>query len=44
MGKYNLATLLHFAQSSDQKTSQEALAEIKRRGCDYEKLHEEFNG
>lgn len=43
MHEYNLAMLVHLVQTGDQKTSQEALAEIKRRGCDYEELHEEFN-
>lgn len=43
MHEYNLAMLVHLVQTGDQKTSQDALAEIRRRGFEYEDLHEEFN-
>lgn len=43
MEKYSLALLVHIVQSSDRDRSQAALAEIKRRGFDYEELHEQFN-
>lgn len=44
MESYNLATLTHIVQSCDRERSQAALEEVKRRGFDYEELHEQFNG
>lgn len=37
------AMLVHLAQSDIMEVSQAALDEIKRRGFEYEDLHEEFN-
>lgn len=43
MEKYSLALLVHMVQSGDRERSQSALLEIKRRGYEYEELHEQFN-
>lgn len=43
MEKYSLALLVHMVRSGDRERSQAALAEIKKRGFDYEELHEQFN-
>ena len=43
MSDYNLSMLVHIAQSSNPEGSQAALVEIRRRGFEYEDLHEEFN-
>lgn len=43
MSNYNLSMLVHIAQSSNPEESQAALVEIRRRGFEYEDLHEEFN-
>ncbi len=43
MKEYSLARLVHIVQVGDRERSSEALAEIARRGFDYEDLCEQFN-
>lgn len=39
----SLSWLVASVQSYDPEIRNAALAEIRRRGCEYEDLHEEFN-
>lgn len=43
MKEYSLAMLVHLVQVGNWEMSSAALAEIARRGFDYEDLHEQFN-